>query len=328
MAEYTFIEVCAGAGGLGLGFLEAGFTPILVNEIDKNCCKTLRENHPDMHIVEQDMQSLDLDQYAGKVDALIGGVPCQSFSVLGRKKGLDDPRGQLILQFGELIRICKPKIFMIENVKGLVTHMKGKTFASVIDLLKKDGDYNVVYKVLNAKDFGVPQSRERVFIVGVRIDIQKSFIFPTPLQDKICLRDVLTNVPYSKGILYSPKMRLLMELIPEGGNWCDLPEDKQRLCVTEKYIKSGGCNGICKRLSMDGICPTLTTSPNTKLTGRGHPTENRPLTIREYARIQTFPDTYSFVGGVGSQYKQIGNAVPVKLAYAMATQIMELISQK
>lgn len=324
----TFIEVCAGCGGLSSGFIEAGFKPLLINEIDKTFCKTLRKNHPGANVVEGSMVDLDLKLYKGVVDVLQGGVPCQAFSQAGERKGLDDPRGKLIVQFNKLINDCEPKVFIVENVKGLTTHNKGETLKSVLSLFENNGKYKVYHKVLNAKDYEVPQKRERIFIVGVHSSISKTFTYPEKSKKTLVLKDVLSNVPPSIGASYPEHKANIMKLVPQGGCWINLPEDIQKSYMGEKGLAAGGGKrGIARRLSMNEQSLTLTTSPCQKQTERCHPIENRPLNVREYARIQTFPDSYIFEGSMGNQYKQIGNAVPVRLAFAVANQIKQFLEQ-
>ena len=322
----TFIEVCAGCGGLSSGFINAGFKPLLINELEKVFCETLRTNHGGENIVEGSMLDLDLTEYKGKVDILQGGVPCQAFSQAGERKGLDDPRGKLIIHFNKLINDCEPKMFLVENVKGLLSHNEGNTFTSILELFKNNGKYNVYHKVINAKDYNVPQKRERVIIIGVLSTISRTFEYP-PISDRVVLlRDVLTNVPPSIGAVYPPHKAEVMKLVPPGGCWINLPKDIQESYLGEKGMAAGGGKrGIARRLSMNEQSLTLTTSPCQKQTERCHPIETRPLTVREYARIQTFPDSYIFCGGMSNQYKQIGNAVPVNMAFAVATQIKEFL---
>lgn len=321
----NFIEVCAGCGGLSSGFIEAGFNPLLLNEIDPKCCETLRINHPNTNIVCGSMVDLDLRAYAGQVDVLMGGVPCQSFSVSGKRKGLDDTRGNLIIEFRNLIDQVEPKIFLIENVKGLLTHDKGKTLNIVLNNLNRSNDYEIQYKILNAWDYDVPQKRERLIIIGIRKGYNLSFNYPLPSLKRPVLKDVLIGCPTSQGYTYSGNKEAVMKLVPAGGCWIDLPEDIQKSYMGQSYFSSGGKRGIARRLSMDEPSLTLTTSPNQKQTERAHPIDNRPLNIREYARIQTFPDQYQFNGSIAQQYKQIGNAVPVKLAYHIAQAVKTCI---
>ena len=324
----TFIEVCAGCGGLSTGFMKAGFKPILLNEIEKTFCETLRQNHEGVRIENYSMSDLDLTEFKGKVDVLQGGVPCQAFSQAGERRGLEDPRGQLIVQFNKLINDCEPKMFLVENVKGLTTHNEGETLKSIITMFENDGKYKVCYKVLNAKDYDVPQKRERIIIIGVNKSITREFTYPEKSSNVVVLRDVLTDVPESIGAKYPKAKEEVMKLVPEGGCWVDLPEDVQKKYMGEKSLAAGGGKrGMARRLAMDEQCLTLTTSPCQKQTERCHPIETRPLNVREYARIQTFPDTYTFAGSMNNQYKQIGNAVPVNLAFAVAKQIKEFLQQ-
>jgi DNA (cytosine-5)-methyltransferase 1 len=323
---YTFIEVCSGCGGLSTGFMRAGLKPILLNEINKTFCKTLENNHPGVKVVNQDMTKLNLKEYDGEVDVLAGGVPCQSFSQAGVRKGLEDPRGQLIIEFNRLINECNPNVFMIENVKGILTHDSGKTFQSILELLKNGGLYKIKYKVMNSKDYEVPQKRERVVIIGVRSDIPEEFSFPEFSKNSVFLRDVLSNVPASIGAKYPESKRKVMELVPQGGCWVNLPENVKREFMGEKSMKAGGGKrGMARRMGMDEQCLTLTTSPCQKQTERCHPLETRPFNVREYARIQTFPDDYTFEGGMANQYKQIGNAVPVKMAEAIGNSLKQFL---
>jgi DNA (cytosine-5)-methyltransferase 1 len=272
------------------------------------------------------MINLDLKPFKGKVHVLQGGVPCQAFSHAGERKGLDDPRGQLIVHFNTLINDCEPTLFVVENVKGLVTHNKGETLKSILSLFENGGKYNVYYKVLNSKDYTVPQKRERIIIVGVHSSIKEPFVYPEKSGTSIVLKDVLTDVPSSIGAVYPEKKANILKLVPQGGCWVDLPPEIQKSYMGEKGLASGGGKrGFARRLSMNEQCLTLTTSPCQKQTERCHPIETRPLTVREYARIQTFPDSYTFEGSMGNQYKQIGNAVPVKMAYAVARQIKQFL---
>jgi len=322
----SFIEVCAGAGGLSTGFIQAGLKPILLNEIDKTFCKTLETNHNGVTIIQKNMQDLSLIEYKGKVDILAGGVPCQAFSIAGERKGLEDPRGKLMLDFNRLVNECMPKVLLIENVKGLLNHNGGETIKSIIELFENECKYKISYKLLNANDYEVPQKRERVVIIGVRSDIKGSFVFPEKQNKKLLLKDVLMDVPISIGVIYSEAKRKIMELVPEGGCWIHLPDDIKRTYMGNSLEAGGGKRGMARRLSMNEACLTLTTSPCQKQTERCHPIETRPLNVREYARIQTFPDDYIFHGGMMMQYKQIGNAVPVRLAYFIGCQLKSLLS--
>ena len=357
----NFIEVCSGAGGLSLGFINKGFKPILLNDIDKSCISTLKENHKaepnrslplgsseasttggspfgrggeapefaskDVEIFTKSFTEIETAPYEHKVDLLMGGVPCQSFSQSGKRKGLEDSRGNLILEFIELIKKLSPKVFLIENVKGLLTHNKGETFRKILDTIHAIDKYDIYHKVLNSNDYDVAQKRERLFIVGVRRDLHKVFSFPTPLEYKPVLRDVISDIQdvKSEGHTYSREKYEIMRMVPEGGCWVDLPVDIQKKYLKKSYNSGGGRRGIAKRLSMDKPCLTLTTSPAQKQTERCHPLFTRPLNIMEYRRIQSFPDDYIIKGSVLQKYRQIGNAVPVKLAEHMADTIKKIL---
>ena len=323
--KYNFIEVCAGAGGLSAGLIKSGFIPLLLNDNDKDCCKTLKENHPYTNIICDSMDKIDYTKYIGKVDLLTGGVPCQSFSQAGLRKGLEDPRGDLMLKFIDILNLVNPKIFMIENVKGLLTHDKGETIKKIIDGLNKNNLYNISYKCLDSSKYDVPQKRERVFIIGVLKSIKSSFIFPEESKNKKVLKDVLFNVPESDGLKYKEEKQNLFKMIPQGGCWINLPEKLQKEYLGNSYYSGGGKRGILYRLSMEKPSLTLLCSPSQKQTERCHPLEERPLTIREYARIQTFDDEYKFIGSINSQYKQIGNAVPVQLAKHIGYSLINVL---
>jgi DNA (cytosine-5)-methyltransferase 1 len=180
--------------------------------------------------------------------------------------------------------------------------------------------------LLNAVNYDVPQKRERVIIVGTRPGIRASF--PAPLERIITIRDALKDVPPSEGMKYSPKKAAVLALVPPGGCWRDLPEDVQKSYMMKSYYLTGGRTGMARRISWDEPSLTLTTSPLQKQTERCHPEETRPFTVREYARIQTFPDDWEFVGGIGSKYQQIGNAVPVNFAYHLGRSIVSALSRE
>jgi DNA (cytosine-5)-methyltransferase 1 len=324
---FNFIELCAGAGGMSTGFIEAGFEGKILIDNDKNSCNTLRENHKNVEIINKDFRKIDYnnDKYKN-IDVLLAGLPCQSFSNMGKRKGLDDKRGALFLDFISILQKILPKVFVIENVKGILSNNKGDTFKRIIELLNNIQVYNIYYKVLNANDYDVAQKRERIFIIGINKNINHIYNFPQPNKKKIVLRDVLNNIPPSKGYEYKQYKKDIMKLVPQDGCWVNLPIDIQKEYLGKSYFTSGGKRGIAKRLSLNKPCLTLTTSPCQKTTERCHPIYTRPLNIKEYARIQSFPDDYIFTGSISSQYKQIGNAVPVNLAKHIAISILKLFT--
>lgn len=310
----TFIELCAGGGGFSSGLIKAGFIPLMLNDIDNDCCETLKKNHAGVNVVLGSMSDIDYSKYINNVDVLVAGTPCQSFSQAGLRKGVEDPRGNLLIKFIEIIALVKPKIFVLENVKGLLSHDKGNTIKIILEKLEESELYRINYKCLNAAEYGVPQKRERVFIIGVLKSVNKEFSFPVRCETRKVLKDVLCNVPTSPGAMYPEKKIELFKKIPQGGCWINLPEDLQKEYLGKSFYSGGGKRGILHRLSMENTSLTILCTPSQKQTERCHPLEERPLTLRECARIQTFDDDYKFIGSISSQYKQIGNAVPVELA--------------
>ncbi|MBW4628794.1 MAG: DNA (cytosine-5-)-methyltransferase [Brasilonema octagenarum HA4186-MV1] len=317
----TVIELFAGAGGLALGLEKAGLVAKALIEIDKDAAATLQHNRPKWNVIQADVSKVS---YAGmSADVVTGGFPCQPFSLAGKGLGFEDTRGTLFYEFARCVKEVQPKLFLAENVRGLISHQKGKTLDTVLSVLESLG-YNVQYRLLNAVNYDVPQKRERVIIVGTRPDIR--FQYPSRSSKILTLRDALKDVPPSEGMKYSPKRAKVLELVPPGGCWRDLPEDIQKSYMMKSYYLTGGRTGMARRISWDEPSLTLTTSPSQKQTERCHPEETRPFTVREYARIQTFPDDWEFIGGVRSKYKQIGNAVPVNFAYHLGRAIVNVLT--
>ncbi|MEE0857524.1 MAG: DNA (cytosine-5-)-methyltransferase [Ruminococcus sp.] len=329
------IELFAGAGGLALGIEQAGFDTIGLIELDKDASDTLRYNRPEWRVINDDIaniSSLDLESFfgikKGELDLLSGGAPCQSFSYAGKRLGLEDARGTLFYHYAKFLDQLQPKMFLFENVRGLLTHDRGRTYKTIAGIFESTG-YSIQKKVLNAWDYGVAQKRERLITIGIRKDIEKkiNFSFPVPHDYKPVLKDILLDCPKSAGTLYSEYKRKIFELVPPGGYWRDIPEK-----IAKEYMKScwnmeGGRTGILRRLSLDEPSLTVLTSPSQKQTDRCHPLEARPFTIRENARCQSFPDEWIFKGSICSQYKQIGNAVPVRLAYEIAQEIKNSLEE-
>lgn len=328
------VELCAGCGGLALGAELAGFEPALVVELDGTCCRTLRRNRPHWNVVQGDILRLPYTELVeGQVDVLTGGIPCQAYSMAGKRLGMADARGQVFFGFLRAVKELNPRVLVIENVKGLVSHDKGATLRKIIQDLEAAG-YRVQYKVLNAVDFGVAQKRERLFIVGVRNDVgiaMDQYTFPLPRQVPMkVLQDVLERIEtedVAEGVHYPASKRRILALVPPGGCWVDLPEDVQKQYLGGSYDSGGGKRGFARRLAMGEPCLTLTTSPMQKQTERCHPEEIRPFTVREYARIQSFPDSWMFEGSISAKYKQIGNAVPVDLAKAVLASVHSFLAR-
>ncbi|GHU63335.1 cytosine-specific methyltransferase [Clostridia bacterium] len=325
----TAIELFAGAGGLALGIEKVGFKTVALIEFNKDAAETLKHNRPEWNVICDDIANispLNLPTYfkmpVGELDLLSGGAPCQAFSYAGKRLGLEDTRGTLFYHFAVFLEKLRPKTFLFENVRGLLTHNHGHTYKTIIDLFTAAG-YAIQKQVLNAWDYGVAQKRERLITIGVRNDLidQIKVAFPTPHDVKPVLRDVLKDVPHSAGTPYSEYKRKIFELVPPGGYWRDLPENIAREYMKSCWNMGGGRTGILRRLSLDEPSLAVLTSPSQKQTDRCHPLEVRPFTVRENARVQSFPDDWEFIGSVGSQYKQVGNAVPVLLAYEIAKEI-------
>ncbi len=335
LRPYSSIELFAGAGGLALGMSMAGFSHVLLNEIDHFACLTLKKNRPNWNVVEEDIHNIDFRDYFGKVDFLSGGFPCQAFSYAGNKGGFEDTRGTLFFELARAVKEVSPKVFLCENVRGLASHDGGKTLKTIRNAIAELGYKLVEPRVLSAIKYKVPQKRERLIMIALRNDIadKVTFRWPAPYHRIMTLRDAFckgelfdTDVPESEGQLYPEKKRKVLELVPMGGCWRDLPDDVQRDYMGGSYLLGGGKTGMARRLSLDEPSLTLTCAPAQKQTERCHPIETRPLTVREYARIQTFPDNWSFAGSMTSQYKQIGNAVPVNLSYAIGRSLIRLFN--
>lgn len=359
------ISFFTGAGGLDMGFEQAGFDIRLCVEIEKTYCSTLIKNNPTWNVKCADIQDYNkkrIYKEAGlkenqEISVIIGGSPCQSFSTAGNRKAFEDPRGRAMIKYAKIIQEVQPKVFVLENVRGLLSaalkHRKikerGEGFPPLSEeekpgsalkyLLSHFKDYNISKELVNAAMYGVPQKRERVFIIGVRKDLNKTFQFPEPTHDKHgnnkkkkwisvaevfeYLRDKVKKHDY---VEYSPERLKYMKLIPKGGgNWRDLPENLVKEAMGGAYNSGGGKVGFYRRIKADEPAPTLLTSPMQKSTNLGHPFEDRPLSIQEYMAIQGFPLDYKLAGTLNDQYTQIGNAVPVQLSYVIGSAIYNLL---
>lgn len=331
--EFKVLELFAGAGGLAVGMEKAGIKCVALNEIDKWACETLRENRPNWNVLEGDIKSFDFTEYNNQVDIVTGGFPCQAFSYAGKKLGLQDARGTLFYEFARAVKEVNPLICIGENVKGLLSHEKGKTIEGMISILDEIG-YNVVpVQVLKAINYRVPQKRERVILVGIRKDIDLKYEYPKPHNKIYNLVDALKkgelydcNVPKSEGSKYPEHKKVVLDLVPQKGYWRNLPLDIQKEYMGKSFYLGGGKTGIARRIGWDEPSLTLTCSPAQKQTERCHPEETRPFTVREYARIQTFPDDWKFMGSVSQQYKQIGNAVPCNLGQEIGYSIIKFLN--
>lgn len=329
------IELFAGAGGLALGLEMAGFTHIGLVEFNEAAASTLKTNRPKWNILCEDVEQVaarDLEKEfnikKGELDLLSGGAPCQSFSYAGKRLGLDDIRGTMFYHYATFLNKLQPKMFLFENVKGLLTHDGGRTYKTICDIFEQQG-YVVCHKLLNAWDYNVPQKRERLITIGIRKDLKDicTFNFPSKIDTKPTMRSVKLDSNPSKEEcdMYSEYKKSIFKLVPPGGYWKNIDPD-----IAKEYMKScwnmgGGRTGILRRIGLDEPCLTVLTSPGMKQTDRCHPIEVRPFSYRENARIQTFPDEWKFEGKLSEKYKQVGNAVPVNLAKEIGLEIYKTL---
>ncbi|WP_109831868.1 DNA (cytosine-5-)-methyltransferase [Reichenbachiella versicolor] len=334
LKNYSVLELFAGAGGLAIGLEKAGLNCAALNEIDKWACQTLRNNRPKWKVLEGDVRNHSFNEYKNNVNVVTGGFPCQAFSYAGKKLGLNDARGTLFYEFARVVKEVQPDICIGENVRGLLSHDKGKTLEGMISILDEIG-YRVVspVKVLKAIHYKVPQKRERLILVGVRKDLVQEYEYPKPFSKIYNLEDALkkgslfsVDVPHSEGAKYPDHKKKVLDLVPPKGYWRDLPLDIQKDYMQKSFYLGGGKTGMARRIGWDEPSLTLTCSPAQKQTERCHPDETRPFTVREYARIQTFPDKWEFSGSISQQYKQIGNAVPVNLAKEIGYSIIRFLN--
>lgn len=323
-SSYQVIELFAGAGGLALGLENAGLGTKTLIEIDKHAANTLKLNRPQWDVRHQDVSTVNFNP--GDADIVAGGFPCQSFSYAGKRLGFNDIRGTLFFEYARIVNSVKPKLIIAENVRGLVNHDQGRTLKTMLDVLDEIG-YAVQWRVLRAQYFDVAQKRERLVIIGVRKDLPITHVFPHERDYTLSLRDVLKDVPDSNGQKYNERKYAIMSRVPEGGCWRDLPQDIQRDYMGASFYSSGGRTGMARRLAWNAPSLTLTCNPAQKQTERCHPAETRPLTVREYARIQSFPDDWQFTGPISSQYHQIGNAVPVNLGFHIGVCLRQMMDQ-
>lgn len=331
------VSLFSGCGGLDLGFEEAGFNRIWANDFDKDAQAVFRLNLGE--IDGRDIREVGSDEIPD-CDIITAGFPCQPFSNAGNRKGVHDSRGMLYKECLRIIEAKMPKVFLFENVKGLLStkYIDGRKLVDVIasDLEHMDNvGYDVNYQLLNASDYGVPQNRQRLIMVGVRKDLCIHFEFPNKQsKDGLTLRDVLdipAEIPNQVDWQLSPQALAMIAHIPEGGSWKDVPYEE--LAPRFKRIRDNmqryHSPNFYRRFSRDEINGTITASAQPENCGIIHPIHNRRYTIREIARIQTFPDSFVFIDdslkNITAMYKVIGNAVPRKLASAVASAIMEQV---
>lgn len=331
------ISLFSGCGGLDLGFKNAGFDLVWANDFDSDAQAIHALNIGE--IDGRDILTIGEDEIPDG-DILTAGFPCQPFSNAGNRKGVHDSRGMLYKECLRIIKRKMPKVIVFENVKGLLStkYIDGRNLVDVIieDLSTMNNiGYNVVYKLLNASDYGVPQNRQRVFFVGVRKDLEIIFKFPNKhSKENLTLRHILdipNDVPNQVDWVLSPQALEMIKYIPEGGSWKDVPYERlaPRFQKIRDDMKKYRSPNFYRRFSRDEINGTITASAQPENCGIIHPIKNRRYTIREVARIQSFPDDFLFIDNspknITAMYKVIGNAVPVALAQNIATAIMEQV---
>lgn len=333
------VSLFSGCGGLDLGFKQAGYNIVYANDFDKDAQRVYKANFGEMD--ERSILDVTEDEVP-ECDILTGGFPCQPFSNAGNRKGVDDERGNLYKECLRMIAAKKPKVVVFENVRGLLS-IKDEGGNLLIDTIVKNlGDigvgYNVSYQLVNASDYGVPQNRVRVVVVAFRKDLGKTFVFP-PKQSKegLCVGNILDipeEVPNQVDWEFSPQAMNLIQHIPEGGSWKSIPYEylPERFRKIRDNMKRYHAPNMYRRFARTEIAGTITAAAQPENCGIIHPTENRRFNVREIARIQTFPDDFSFFTddkkSVTAMYKVIGNAVPPTLAKVIGTAIKQQLGTK
>lgn len=352
--EAKVIDLFAGVGGLSLGFEQKGFKVVLANEYDPSIATAYQANHPKTKMIVGDITTLDLEKtfgsFKGDVSVIIGGPPCQGFSQKGQRKTIHDERNFLFKYYVKVVDLVKPKYFVMENVPNLLTAEKGYFKKEIEDLFNSMG-YSLNSGILNAADYGVPQNRKRAVIIGKLNGLAPKL--PTPLNNTVSIWDAISDLSYldsgegveeqkytkpiqseyqkllrgNSTILYnhvatkhSPLALERLSLIPPNAGKEVLPKE---------HLTKSIYSGTWTRMRKDEISVTITTRFDTPSSGKfTHPYLNRAITVREAARIQSFPDSFRFIGNKGSQMKQVGNAVPPLFARAIAEVILNDIEEE
>jgi len=328
--DLTYIDLFSGSGGFSLGFDKVGFKNIFSLDNEKTFCKTYKKNFPEHFLIEKNIENFtkdDIKKIIGnrKVDVIIGGPPCQGFSIAGNigRLFIDDPRNHLFKEFIRVVDIIKPGFFVMENVARLYTHNNGKTKEEIISKFKKIG-YKVECRVLNSADYGVPQIRKRIIFIGSRLssnlsfpekDIEKFKTVKDAIKDLPVLKSgQISKIPNHVAMNHSEQMLKKMSFILEGGDRKQIPKDIRP--------KSGD---IRKYIRYNSNKPSVTVTGDMRKIF--HYSQNRALTVRELARLQSYPDNFIFEGSTISQQQQVGNSVPPLMAEAIAKTIKKLVNE-
>ena len=349
----------SGAMGLDLGIEKAGFEIRLACEVDKYCRQTIALNKPNAALLSDinTYEAKDILESAGltsedDIDLIVGGPPCQAFSTAGKRKGFNDERGNVFLKYLDLCLELKPKYFVIENVRGLLScplehrpheqrgagypdlsedELKGGALSFIVNRLERSG-YGFSFNLYNSANFGTPQIRERVIIVCSRDGRKPPYLVPTHseqgehgLPKWKTLKSCISKIDKHDHLNFPDKRLRYYRLLKSGQNWKNLPLELQKEAMGKSFYSGGGKTGFLRRLAWDKPSPTLVTHPAMPATDLAHPVENRPLSVQEYKRIQEFPDKWQLAGPLIQQYKQIGNAVPLGLGFAVGDLVLNLL---
>lgn len=343
------ISLFSGAMGLDIGLGQAGLNVVIGQDFDPVCVDTMVANGHrvlggDIRNI-QPQEILDLTGlHVGEPFMICGGPPCQPFSTAGKRLGINDPRGSLFMDFIRMIDYIRPRFFVMENVKGIMSaplksednkNGSGTVLDVILSEFNKLG-YKTVYGILDAVNYGVPQFRERFILIGSR-DYEDIFL-PVPTHFQMhqnaqyrwrTVGEVICDLEEDCGECgkLTPERKKYLQMVPEGGNWRDLPNEIIPEAMGGAYKSGGGKVGFYRRLTYSQPSPTVTTSPAQKATMLCHPKKDRPLSVKEYARIQQFPEDWVFVGTTAAKYKQIGNAVPIGLARAIGEAVIATADQ-
>lgn len=348
MKKPKAIDLFAGVGGLSLGFENCGFDVVLANEYDESIAAAYKANHKGTRMIVGDITSLDLEKtfgpYQGQIDVVIGGPPCQGFSQKGQRKTIHDERNFLFKYYVRVVELVKPRYFVMENVPNLLTAEKGYFRKEIEELFNSMG-YQLKMGILNASDYGVPQNRRRAVIIGKQGGAAPGL--PKPRNITVTIWDAISDLAYlSSGEgeeeqEYRGKPRSEYQKKLRGGSGtlrnhvatrhsrlalerlAMIPPNAGKEVLPEEHLTRSIYSGTWTRMRKDEISVTITTRFDTPSSGKfTHPFLDRAITVREAARIQSFPDSFRFVGSKGSQMKQVGNAVPPLLAGAIAEVVM------
>lgn len=345
--EIVALSFFSGAMGLDIGMSNGGIHALLACEFNKYCRMTIAKNEPNMALIgdintyePENILHLAKIPKGRKVDVIFGGPPCQAFSTAGARRALNDERGNVFLRYIDVVASIRPTYVVIENVRGLLSApypygdveepIKGGALCVILDRLREAG-YTISFELYNAANFGAPQIRERVVMIGKLGGEKVPYLSPThsengkyglpkwrTLREALCITSIKEH-----HFIDFPESRLkFYRMLKEGQYWKDLPPDMQVEAMGSKLKLGGGKTGFFRRLNYNRPSPTLVTNPTMPATDLCHPTEDRPLSVEEYGRIQEFPESWEICGPILEQYKQIGNAVPIKLGEAIARTII------